>query len=476
VLVVSALDLAIVFTYLGLMVLLGLYAHHRQRGVEDYFVAGRRLGPFSIACLWLASWVGGASIIGGAAKAHEIGISASWYVFSLALGCLLFGLLMAGKVKRLGDEHRHLTYPDFIEERFDSRTRVVATITTSLAFVAFAAGQLVAAASIIHVLLGWDFAYALMLAAGIVILYTATGGFLAVTYTDWVQFILLLFGVVIIGVPIAISHGGVPATLVEDLPASYFDMGAWGWSKIAAMAVSIGMSFFVAMDSFTRCFAARDERASRNGALLAVIFMLPIAVAATWLGMTSAMLFPAAENSNDILTTFVIALFPTGLKGLVLVGILAAVMSTADICILTVSANLTRDVYQRYLNPEADAARLLRLGILASACVGLVAAGMAWKMQDIIDVLLLGFTLNAAALMLPTLVAVYGRRANPDAAFWSIVLSLATVVAWYLAAQAGLKGIFLIEPLWPGLAVSVVTFLLLRQSLAQQRAPVFTKE
>ena len=97
-------------------------------------------------------------------------------------------------------------------------------------------------------------------------------------------------------------------------------------------------------------------------------------------------------------------------------------------------------------------------------------------MQDIIDVLLLGFTLNAAALMLPTLVAVYGRRANPDAAFWSIVLSLATVVAWYLAAQAGLKGIFLIEPLWPGLGVSVVTFLLLRQSLAQQRAPVFTKE
>jgi SSS family solute:Na+ symporter len=469
---VTTLDIGIVFGYLGLMVLLGLYANYRQQNVEDYFVAGRRLGPFSIGCLWLASWVGGASIIGSSAKAHEIGISAVWYVLSLAIGCFMFGLLFAGRVKTVGDRHQHLTYPDFIEKSFDSRTRIVATITTSLAFVAFAAGQLVAAGSIIHVLLGWDFVHALMLASGIVILYTATGGFLAVTYTDWVQFILLLIGVVIIGVPIAISNGGSPGELATALPDSYFDIGAWGWPTILALAVSVAMSYFVAMDSFTRCFAARDERTSRNGALLAVVFMLPIAVAATWLGLTSAVLFPAVESSNDILTTFVVELFPSGLKGLVVVGILAAVMSTADICILTVSANFTRDIYQRYINPEISKERMLKLGILASAIMGLAASLIAWKMQDIIDVLMFGFTLNGAALILPTIAAMYWKHTDPNAAFWSIVMSLSTVIAWRLAADFGLEGAFAIEPLWPGLFVSIATFLLLHRSWTPWRVAV----
>lgn len=465
----TTLDTSIVFGYLGLMVVIGLYANYRQQNIEDYFVAGRRLGSFSIGCLWLASWVGGASIIGSSAKAHEIGVSAIWYVLALAIGCFLFGLFFAARVKRLGDRHRHLTYPDFIEQSFDSRTRIIATVTTSAAFIAFAAGQLVAAASILHVLLDWEFAHALMLASGIVIVYTATGGFLAVTYTDWVQFILLLIGIVVIGMPIAISNAGSLSDMKEVLPGSYFEFGAWGWSKILALLVSIGMSFFVAMDSFTRCFAARSEKASRNGAFLAVIFMLPIAVAATWLGLASAVLFPAVENSNDILATFVVETFPPGLKGLVLVGILAAVMSTADICILTASANVTRDVVQRYINPDISKDAMLKMGIVASAAVGLLATLMAWKMQDIIDVLLLGFTLNSAALFLPTIVAIYGRRRDPNAAFWSISLSLSTVIAWRVAADMGLEGIFSIEPLWPGLLVSGVTFFVLQRRQEDQQ-------
>lgn len=460
----TRLDSSIIFVYLGLMVAIGLYANYRQKNIEDYYVAGRRLGPFSIACLWLASWVGGASIIGSSSRAHEMGVTAIWYVLSLAIGCLLFGLFAAGRIKQLGDEHQHLTYPDFIEQRFDSRTRIIATITTSAAFIAYAAGQMVALGSILHVLIGWDYAQALLLASAIVITYTATGGFLAVTYTDWAQFILLLIGIVFVGLPIAIAEAGNFAELQRALPASYFEIGAWGWPTIIALLVSIVLSFFVAMDSFTRCFAARDAAASRRGALWAVLFMLPIAVAATWLGLASAVLFPAVESSNDILTTFVLELFPVGLKGLVLVGILAAVMSTADICILTASANLTRDVYQRYLNPGVDTKKMLRISMMASVVAGLLATLIAWKMQDIIDVLLLGFTLNSAALFVPTMVALFLRQTNAKAAFWSIALALPTVIFWKIAASSGFDGIFAIEPLWPGLAVSLVTLTLLHAS------------
>jgi solute:Na+ symporter, SSS family len=465
----GSIDSTILFTYLGVLVALGLYANYRQRNVDDYFVAGRRMGAFTIACLWLASWVGGASIVGSAARAYDLGVTAIWYVMALAIGCFLFGLLVAARIKRLGDASRYLTYPDFIEEHYDGRTRIVATITTVLAFTAYSAGQLMAAGAILQVLLGWDFSEALLLASAIVILYTATGGYLAVTYTDWVQFILLFVGIVLIGMPIAIQHAGTWSDLQMALPASYFDPGAWGWGKIAALVCSIVLSFFVAMDSYSRSFAARDARAARNGALLAVVFMLPIAVAATWMGLASAALFPDAVSSSGILTTFVLETFPVGLKGLVLVGVLAAVMSSADISILTASANYTRDIHQRFLQPGIGERAMLRLSILASTVLGILAALMAWKMQDIIDVLQLGFTINGAALFLPTIAALFWRRADATAAFWSICLSLITVLGWRLAAGSG--GIFAIDPLWPGLAVSVIVFL----GVTRMRAPEVPK-
>lgn len=454
----TSFDTAIIFVYLGLMVAVGVYASRRQSNVEDYYLAGRRLGSISIACLWLASWVGGASIVGSSAKAYDFGISGVWYIAALTIGCLLFAIFFAARVKRIGDTGGHLTYPDFIESRFDRRTRIAATITTAAAYIAYAAGQLVAAGGIIHVLLGWDLGPSFALATAVVIAYTATGGYLAVTYTDWIQVILLFVGIVIIGLPVAFLHAGSPAEVAAALPASYFELGSWGWPTIAAFVVSITLSFFTAMDGFTRCFAARSEGVAKKGAYLAVVGLVPLAFAATWLGISAAVLFPGAENSNNILTTFIIELFPVGLKGLVLIAILSALMSTADICILTASANLTRDVYQRFFDPTAGKKRMLRLSMLSSLVIGLLAAFLAWQMQDVLDTLLLAFTLNSAALFLPTIAAVYWRRVDSSAAFWSISLSFSVIILWYLAKSFELASFFKIDPLWPGLAVSIVAF------------------
>lgn len=466
----SLIDTVILFAYLALMVGLGFYARHRQKDVEDYFVAGRRLGPLTIACLWIAAWIGGAAVVGTSARVYEFGITGIWYVLAQAIGLLLFGLLVARRVKQLGDRHQHLTYPDFIEQHYDSRTRVVATATTVLAFTAYSAGQLAAAAAILQVLLGWDYDFALLLAGAIVILYTATGGYLAVTYTDRVQVALLLFGVVVVGIPVAISTAGSWSEMQAALPPSFYDLGAQGWGKIAALVVSMVLAFFVGMDSFSRCFAARDPSTARSGTLAAVLLILPLAVAATWLGLACAVLYPELAGSSGILTTFVIDSFPVGLKGLMVIAILSAIMSTADICILTASANYTRDIHQRYLQPDIGPRTMLRLGALASLVAGLLAMLLAWKMRDIIDILQLGFTINSAGLFLPTIAAIYWDRVPASAAFWSITASLATVIGWRLAADAGLGGVFAVDPLWPGLAVSVAVLVIMTVGRARRVA------
>ena len=454
----STIDISIIFAYLALMIAIGVYAGRKQDSVEDFFVAGGRIGTFSIACLWLASWIGGATIVGGVAKTYEVGVSAAWYIICMTIGLLLFGLFFAARVKRWGTERRLLTYPDLIESAYDSRTRIVATITTIAAYTGFAAGQLAAAGAILSTLLGWDYASSLLLASAIIVTYTATGGFLAVTYTDWVQFALLFVGVVIVGIPIAIANGGTWESMTTQLPAGHFNPTGWGVPTMLALGVSMPLSFFVGMDSYTRMFAARDEQVARRGTLLATLFLLPLAIGTVWLGMTAAVVFPDAENSSNILANFVLAKFPIGLKGLMLVGILAALMSTADICILTASANGSRDIYQRFVNPDVSPNKLFKISIGLAATVGVASALMAWQMQDIVNILLVAFTINSAALFVPTVAIVMLSRVNTPAAFWSITLSLVTVIGWYIGSTLELASVFGINALWPGLLVSIVVF------------------
>lgn len=454
----SALDTSLIFAYLALMIAIGLYASRGQDSVQDFFVAGGRLGTLSIACLWLASWVGGAAIVGGVAKSYQYGISGGWYITCMAIGCLLFGLFFAARVKRWGDQYQLLTYPDLIEIRYDSRTRIVATITTILAFVGYAAGQLAAAGAILSTLLGWDYGSSLLLASSIIVIYTATGGFLAITYTDWVQFALLFIGVVLVGIPVSIANGGTWEAFTAQLPASQFNPTGWGIPTMLALGVSIPLSIFVAMDSFTKMFAAKNASVAKRGTVLAAMFLLPLAIGAVWLGMTAGLLYPGVENSDDILSRLVMDVFPTGFKGLMLVAILAALMSTADICILTAAANGSRDIYQRYVNPDAEPRKLFRISIALAAVVGIGSGLMAWQLQDVVGILLIAFTINAAGLSVPTIAMASGKAISAGAAFWSIALALITVIGWYAAAAFEAAPVFEIDPLWPGLVVSTTVF------------------
>jgi len=424
-------------------------------------LGGRRLGPLTIACLWIAAWIGGAAVVGTTTRVYQYGVTGVWYVLAQATGCVLFGLFVAARVKNLGDRHRHLTYPDFIEHSYDSRTRIAATATTVLAFTAYAAGQFAASAAILQVMLGWDYEVSLGVAGVIVILYTAVGGYLAVTYTDWVQVALLLLGVVVVGIPVAFSQAGGWGDVQAALPDSYYELGAQGWGRIAALVVSMVLAFFVGMDSFSRSFAARDAKSARSGALIAAVLIVPLAIAAVWLGLACAVLYPQGGDSASILTTFVLDTFPPGLKGLMLVAVLSAIMSTADICILTASASATRDVYQRYINPQVEPKRLLRMSMVASTAVGIVATLMAWVMQDVINILLVAFTINSAALFLPSIAMVYFKQVNKSAAFWSTSCALATVIGWYVISRFSDAAVFRLDPLWPGLLVSFVLFTLI---------------
>ena len=141
---------------------------------------------------------------------------------------------------------------------------------------------------------------------------------------------------------------------------------------ILALGVSSVFSFFTSMDSYTRCIAARDAKTARTGTIYAAALALIIAGASTFLGMAGKLILPDLSSSNNVIAALVVELFPHGLKGLALIGVLSAIMSTADISVLTGSASLTKDIYQRYINPNVSEKTLLHVGLVAFLLLSLI--------------------------------------------------------------------------------------------------------
>lgn len=440
------------------MILLGFYANKKQENVDDYYLGGRSMGSFKIGALWMAGWIGGSSVIGTSSNGYSMGITAVWYVLTIAVGCIIFAFVMAKPIKRVSNVLKNITFPQLIQYRYDTKNGAMASITTILAMIGYTAAQFVAGAAILNVLTGWNLGICYILAAVVIVLYVSTGGLLAVTYTDIVQMGLLILGVVIIGVPMTSSVLSSSGMSLTDLPASYFSLGEWGWSTILALGVSTILSFFTSMDSFTRCIASKDERSAKSGAIIAAVLVLIIAGAGTYLGMAGKLIMPDLADSNNCLAQLVVSVFPHGLKGLILVGVLSAIMSTADISILTASASLTKDIYQRFINKDVSEKKLMRMGFGASLLIGALGALFGWYNRDIMNILLITFTINSAGLFLPTVGAFFWKKSCSTGAFVSMISATVIAIAWFIGGKVSELAIFQIDALWPAFGVSAILY------------------
>lgn len=455
----NLLDIAIIVAYFIGMIVLGLYAQKKQSNSDDYYLGGRSMGSIKLGALWMAGWIGGSSVIGTSSNGYSLGISAVWYVLAIAAGCIIFAFIMAKPVKQVSEQLHNITFPELIAARYDTKNSVMSSITTILAMIGYTAAQFVAGASILHVLTGWSLVVCYILAAIVITFYVSTGGLLAVTYTDIIQMILLLLGIVVLAVPMSagiLRTQGV--TLAQALPETYFDLGAYGWSSIAALALSTILSFFTSMDSFTRCIAAKDAGTAKRGTIYAAIAVVIIAGASTFLGMVGKVILPELEASNNVLAELVVHIFPHGLKGLILVGILSAIMSTADISVLTGSASLTKDIYQRFVNPNASDKTLMRMGLICSIIVGSLGAVFGWFNQDIMNILLITFTINSAGLFLPTIGVFFWKRSCSAGAFVSMLSATLITLIWFVGGKVSTLPLFQIDALWPSFGISAVLY------------------
>ncbi len=418
---------------LYLLALVGLGAK-KARGVdsqEDFSLAGRGLSAGILVGTLVATWIGTGSLFGNAEKTYEIGLPALWLPLAGSLGILALAGL-AARIRRM----EMFTIQDILEARFGPAVRVLATCALVGAYVIIVSYQYRAGASVVQLIVpGISAGQATWAVATFVILYTALAGMLSVAYTDVANGLLMVLGVAL-AVPILWSQAGGWENIAAHLPAEQDHvLGYWTPLKLLGALLPPFLLILGDANMYQRFFSARNAGAARKaaigmffGVLLLELLIILLAGLGASLVRTGDMTAPAQAGHIIVHTAF--HALPTVLGALLVATALAVVISTADSYLLAPATSLVRDVYQRFMRPNASEAQLVRASRGCVVGLGLVALGLAFTSDRFFGVALFAYTIYGCAITPVLLAALFWRRATARGAVVALLTGTSVALLW----------------------------------------------
>ena len=439
------LDHLAIAAYFAILLWVGWRVMRGQREgeeTESFMAADRDMNLVQTTATTAATDIGGGFSIAMGGLGFTLGLSGSWLIAVSGLSIVFASFLMVPRVKRWADRVKGLTTGDLFEARFDRRTGTVAALVIALAWFTFVGGQIIAGGKLLQVTLGMNLDLAIFLAGAVILAYTAMGGLKAVIHTDVFQMGVLLVGILGVLVPIGLYRVGGWSGLAEALAAdpqtaTLLRWDAVGWKQLLGWFFAIFPIWFISIAALQRVIAARDERTARRAFLLTgVPIEWPLfAVGATLVGLFARVLTPELGDAELATPTMILTLLPAGLAGLVIAAYIAAVMSSADSCLIGPVTILTHDVYRKRLRPRAGSAELLRVARVLTLLLGTLAIALAYRAPSVLDLVLYAYTFGAAGLFFPMLGLLFWPRSTATGAFWSMLLGGGGAVAWTLVGE-----------------------------------------
>ena len=390
------LKLFVLGLYFSILLGIGYFASRKVSNISDYYVGGKKLGFWIAALSARSTGESGWLLIGVTGMGALLGVSAFWIVVGEVLGVWLSWQFMAKKFKRMTDEYDSITIPDYLVSHFGSTTnllRIVSATALSLFVVIYVSAQIDITGKTFESFLGLNYYTGIALGFGIVVLYIFSGGFLAVAWSDFFQGSLMFVGLLLLPVVAFFSISGnesIISGLNEIDPGLLNPWGAGGPTLMNLMSVlgllSIGIGFMGSPQVYVRFIAIRDESEVEKGKWVAVIYTLLTDTAAVCIGLLGRyMLTRSGDNpelilgiaGEDVLALVLGQVMPTIIIGIYIAAVLSAVMSTVDSLLVVASSAVTRDFYQKILNPQVDESKLMALSkkvTLTLAVLALVVA------------------------------------------------------------------------------------------------------
>ena len=263
--------------------------------------------------------------------------------------------------------------------------------------------QSIALGTCIHLLLGVDMKIGMIIGMVIILAYTLSSGMWGVAMTDYVQFIFLAGGV-LIATALVYSGAGGWAGITAGVPEKHLEINTSGAIKLIC---ATSLPVLIDGNRYSRFFSAKDAKTAQISTLIAAIPQSLMLVMSLVMGLAAVVLLPADLRKDMVFATLLMKYLPTGIKGLCIAALMAAIMSTADSYMLSGATNLSVDIYKTYVNPNATDKQMLYVTKGGILIVGLLGLGFALLLPDVMSVWTLSSTAYVGGCLIPMLYGIF---------------------------------------------------------------------
>jgi SSS family solute:Na+ symporter len=387
-------------------------------------VAGRRLSAKVLVGTLLATWIGSGSIIAGAGLAYKRGFPALWFDAGVWVAIVIL-YLVAGRARRFAQ----YTVPDILEARYNQYARVLGAITTIVAYTAIASYQFRAGGMVLNIVTGIPVDQGIIITALFVIGYTVLAGMISVAYTDVVNGIVMVIGIAF-AIPFLINHAGGWSSIVNILPKEHFqvlgDMSifeALGYS-LPTMLLLLGES-----NMYQRFFSAKDENTAKRSVIGWIFGTIIMETAIVVLAIVGSAIFLGIEPEMVILHSARFGL-PLIIGCVMLAAIVAIIVSTADSFLLVPSTNIIRDIYQRFINPNASQKKIILYSRIVVILLGIIAFVQVRFFTTVLEMAIYAYTVYGVGITPAVMAAFFWKRATAAGGVTSIGAGMITTIMW----------------------------------------------
>ena len=469
--------------YLIGMVAIGAVLAKENRTTDDFYLGGRKLGPFVTAMSAEASDMSSWLLMGLPGLAYLTGVAdAAWTAIGLAIGTYVNWLIVAKRIRKYTQGYDAFTIPDFFSKRFGDDKRIltfIAAVIIVIFFIPYTASGFAACGKLFSSLFGFNYLAAMIISAVIIVAYCTLGGFLAASMTDLIQSIVMtiaLIVVVLFGINVA---GGVDAVidnskalpgylgLFDTYSAATNSAQPYSFLKIFSM-LAWGLGYFGMPHVLLRFMAIEDEnklKLSRRVATIWVVISLSVAVfiGIVGLSMTKAGAIETlvGSNSETIIVKIAHLLSTHGalvavIAGIILAGILAATMSTADSQLLAASSSISQNIVTEVFGIKMSKEKSMLVARITVVIISIVAVFMAGNPDSsVFEIVSFAWAGFGATFGPVVLLSLFWRRANKYGAISGMISGGIMIFLWkYLIS--GFGGVFAIYELLPAFIVAII--------------------
>lgn len=442
----------ILLVYMAAMLAIGFYAAIRIKNSEDWFVGSRSMGPWITALAHGSSSIGGGMYVAGPQFGWEMGAGALWAAPGDVFGPLLNFGIIARRMRRFSERIKAFTIPDFFAARYySSKVRVIAVVILLVSMLISMVVEYLALGVIISAITGWPFVISLVLGCVIILLYTGAGGYLAVAYTDFVQSVLMVIGLLILIPVCLINVGGFSGMNIglyqinPGLPTLWGpDFQLWGAPMIiAGIALVYFIGYMGQPHLIIKTVAVKDTKSIRLVPLIGAVFGFLLAFGVYTLGCIGRVTFPElsmlpAQNAEYVMPMLTLKFLHPIMAGLLLAGATAAIMSTASALLLVIGSCAGNDLYKNILCKNATDESVMKVSKYSTYGLGLLGIAICFLpiMQiGIYQVTWIAWSVLSPAFVPPIIAGLYWRRATKEGAIASMLTGSFIGFLWYYTLQ-----------------------------------------